>query len=89
MVTLADAKQHLRVDGDDEDATIDGMIEAAVDHLASIGCDMQADPMPAALTQAALMLVAHFYDTRGLEADGVRLSPVFMRLVAPYREVAL
>lgn len=89
MPTLAEAKQHLRVDGDGEDAIIGDMIEAAVDHLASIGCDMQADPVPAALTQAALMLVSHFYETRGLDAEGVRLSPVFMRLVAPYREVAL
>lgn len=90
MIDLTEAKMHLRVDGDFEDAAIAGMIEAAILHLASIGCDTETAPVPAPLKQAALMLVTHFYQTRGMvDAEGARISPVFFRLVAPFREIAL
>lgn len=90
MITLTEAKLHLRVDFDDADFEIQQMIDGAVQHLASIGCDMTANPLPEPLKQAALMLVSHLYDSRGLvETEGPKLSPVFYRLVAPYREIAL
>lgn len=90
MITLPEAKLHLRVDSDHEDSVIADMIEAAVQHLASVGIDTAQDPVPAPLKQAALMLIAHFYGSRGLvESEGARLSPAFFRLIAPYREIAL
>lgn len=90
MLTLTEAKLHLRVDFDDADFEIQQMIDGAVQHLASIGCDFTTEPVPAPLKQAALMLVSHLYDSRGLvETEGPKLSPVFYRLVAPYREIAL
>lgn len=88
MIGLTEAKQHLRVDADDDDAQIAVMIEAAVQHLASIGCNVEADPVPAPLKHAALMLVGYLFDNGAIETDG-RLSPVFMRLVAPFREIEL
>lgn len=90
MLTLDEAKLHLRLDHDDTDFEIQQMIDGAVQHLASIGCDVATVPVAAPLKQAALMLVSHLHDSRGLvEAEGPKLSPVFFRLVAPYREIAL
>ncbi len=87
MVDLAAAKSHCRVDHDDEDAAITKMIAAASDHLASIGVDMDADPMPPAVEHAVLMLTAYFYDHRD-DAD-VKPQGVVDRLIQPYREVCL
>lgn len=89
MISLAEAKLHLRVDHDAEDLAIQGMIDAAVQHLTSIGVDTTTEPTPAPLRQAALMAVADFYETRGLVASDARLSPAFWRLVAPYRGIEL
>lgn len=90
MVTLIEAKLHLRIDFDDSDAEIAGMIEAAEQYLASIGCDMITEPVPRPLKQAALMLIGDFFQHRGLTWDSeAKYSPVFQRLVAPYREIAL
>ena len=91
MIELAEAKLHLHVDESDdvEDEAIQNMIDAAVQHLASIGIDMTAEPLPAPLKQAALMAVADFYETRGMIESDKRLSPAFWRLVQPYREIEL
>jgi len=87
MVDLAAAKVQCRVDHDDEDAAITAMIAAASDHLASIGVDMAADPLPPAVEHAVLMLTAYFYDHRD-DAD-VKPQGVVDRLIQPYREVCL
>ncbi|MFV0303064.1 MAG: head-tail connector protein [Paracoccus sp. (in: a-proteobacteria)] len=89
MITLAEAKMHLRVDHDDTDAEIAGMIEAAEEYLASIGCDV-TEPAPAPLKQAALILITNLFQTKGLvDENPPMLSGTFMRLVAPYREIEL
>lgn len=89
MITLAEAKMHLRMDSDETDMEIAGMIEAAEEYLASIGCDV-AEPMPAPLKQAALILITNIHQTKGLVNENPpMLSGTFMRLVAPYREVEL
>lgn len=90
MLTLTEAKLHLRVDFADTDLEIQQMIDGAVQHLTSIGCDTTTAPVPAPLKQVALMLISHLYDSCGLvESEGPKLSPVFYRLVAPYWEIAL
>ena len=88
MVTLADAKLHLRVDGPEEDGLIEGMIAAASDHLASIGVDMVTEPLPPAVEQAMLIAVGHFYRSRG-DDDAPAMPAAVDRLAAPYREVCL
>ena len=91
MLTLAEARAHLAFTDDigaADDPMIERLIAAAVQHLASIGVDMSADPLPAPLHHAALMLVARLYENRG-EADAPSLDPVINRLVAPFREIAL
>lgn len=92
MATLTEAKAHLRVDFDDTDSEIQGFINAAVDHLRSIGVDMTATPIPPAIHQATLMLVGHFFDVNrdGTQGTDQRTATISInRLVAPYREVSL
>lgn len=91
MVDLAAAKAHCRVEHDEDNASIAAMIAAASDHLASIGVDMEADPIPPAVHHAVLMLVGHFYEHREAVSD-VKTAAVEIgvdRLVHPYREVHL
>ncbi len=92
MTTLAEAKTHLRVDFDDTDSEIQGFLDSAVDHLRSIGVDMTATPIPAAIHQATLMLIGHFHDVNrdGNQDTDQRTATISInRLVAPYREVSL
>lgn len=90
MITLTEAKLHLRVDFDDADFEIQQMIDGAVQHLASIGCDMTANPLPEPLKQAALLLITNLHQSKGLiDENPPKLSGTFIRLVAPYREIAL
>ncbi|SEN29436.1 Phage gp6-like head-tail connector protein [Gemmobacter aquatilis] len=92
LILLDEAKRHLRIDSDDDLLAVEGMVEAALEYLASIGVSLDYDlfenPMPAPLKQAALMLVARFYGRRG-EDEPIGLDPVIDRLIAPYREIAL
>lgn len=91
MVGLSEAKDHLRVDHDDDDLLIDRCIQAAVNHLESIDVDMSGEPLPAALHQAILLLVGHFYENRSAtSAEQLRYIPVGVdRLIAPFRGVCL
>ena len=91
MVTLEEAKAHLRVDFDDDNSAIEKMLESAVDHLSSIDVDMTADPLPPALNQAVLLLVGHFYMNReATTAEQIRFTPLGVdRLIAPYRGISL
>lgn len=90
MLTLGEAKDHLRVDFDDEDVSIRAMIESAFDHMRSIDVQYlgEADELPPALRHAALMLVAHFYTNREAVGEPMQAVPLgFDRLIAPYRSL--
>lgn len=91
MVTLEEAKRHLQVDANDNDIVIYEMVDAAVDHLASIDVDMTTDPLPPALHHAVLLLVGHFYANReATNAEQIRFTPLGVdRLIAPYRGMSL
>lgn len=89
MVSLAAAKNHCRVDHDEDDAALDRMIAAASDHLASVGVPLE--PAKPAIDHAILMLVAHWYENREAVRD-VKTAAVEIgvdRLIQPYREVTL
>jgi hypothetical protein len=89
MISLADAKAFLRIDVTDDDAVVTRLIAAAGDHLASIGVDMEASPLPPAVEQAQYLLIGHFYENREATAIGVSVSVTPLgvdRLIAPYRE---
>jgi uncharacterized phage protein (predicted DNA packaging) len=92
MVSLGEAKQHLRAQHDEDNAEILNMIDAASDHLRSIDVDVSVDPLPPALHHAILMLVAHFYENReAVVVDGgAQVVPLGVsRLIAPYRSHTL
>ena len=94
MVTLEEAKAHCRIMP--EEIAFDGelqiALDASVDHLRSIDVDMDAVPLPPALKQAVLLLVAHFFANKeAVSYDRpMHVTPLGVaRLVAPYRGVSL
>lgn len=90
IVTLSEAKAHLRVEFTDEDTAIAGLIAAAESYLEGVGCDVAADPMPAALKQAALLLIAEWYQNREASSrDRAEIPFGVSALINNLREVPL
>ena len=94
MVTLEDARRHCRIDQSvaDFDLELQIALEASVDHLRSIDVNMDADPLPPALAQAVLLLVAHFFSNKEAVVYDrpMQVTPLGVaRLIAPYRGVSL
>lgn len=88
MPTLAETKLHIRVDGDDEDAAITAMIEAAE---AAVLDYLDVDELPEAMPvhAAVLMLVGSLYENRESLTDRpLTGNPLFERLLNPYRKWA-
>lgn len=91
VVTLAEVKAHAYVEHDEDDGLFNGYIDAAVDYLARIGCLVDAEPLPAVLKQAALLLIGHWYANREAvnTASTSELPLGFNALVASVREVTV
>lgn len=90
-VSLDTAKLHLRVDDAGENTLIQAYLAAAEGHLAGSGVDMTADPLPAAVTAAVLLITGHLYENREASTYDKPIMAIAFgvdRLVAPYREVA-
>lgn len=87
MLTLAGTKMHLRVDHDDEDSLILGMMDtataAAADYL-NMAPAALVPAMPAPVKSAALLMVGDLYSNR--EAGGTLYgNSTYERLLNPYR----
>ena len=94
MITLEQAKAHLRVDHTHEDDLIQRMIDAATysvaDYLDMAHEDMELLPPPAPVEAAILLRVADLYENREAVTDrSLCDSPTFARLLAPYRSLSV
>ena len=90
-ITPALAKQHMRVDHDDEDALIMLYIEAAEQFVAHyIGKPLdEIDPFPADLKLAILRLVAFYFEVRNVATFGLssQIAPqTVTQVLDSYRE---
>lgn len=95
MIELSLVKLHLRVDGDEEDALIEGYLNAALAHVEQ-HCDrvlvegVPVLPDQMALTkdvqQAVLLLVGHWYANREAVASGLVEVPLAVGRLLWYRK---
>lgn len=80
---LAAAKRYMRVDGDEDDAVISALYEAAVTYLRNAGIDEQWDTLPL-YNLCVWSLTLHYYDHRdavGTEAPfPTGLRPILNQL---------
>ncbi|MCE0943053.1 head-tail connector protein [Pseudomonas asiatica] len=89
-VTLEEAKMHLRVDHDEEDGHILGLIAAAETHVSNFLGDGLPDPMPAPVKAAVLLLVGDLYENRERQGDRTLTEgTAYSMLLAPYRSMAV
>lgn len=92
---LADAKQHARIDGDDDNETLTKLLHAATgDVLAAAGRDVPEDlaGLPFDLIFAICDQAAMMFDARGAATERERprgLSLAASRIVARHRGVAM
>ncbi|WP_431856608.1 head-tail connector protein [Azospirillum sp.] len=97
IVTLDEAKAHLRVDGADDDADITLKLEAAQDAAVqylnrpvpwadAAGIEV---PVPASVKAAVLLLLGDLYAIREASIVGTihTVNPTVERLLSPYRKV--
>lgn len=89
-VSLEEAKAHLRISFTADDAYITGIIEAAEDHVESVGVAL-ATPIQPAVRHAVLLIVSHFYNNReAVTAEAVNAMPFGVNaLLQPFREQTL
>ena len=99
IVTLEEAKLHLRVDGSDDDADITIKLEAAEESAVNFlnrpipwkGTDGMDVPVPASVKAAILLLLGDLYANREGAIVGTihTVNPTVERLLWPYRKVCL
>ena len=90
MLTLYEAKAHLRIDHNDEDELLQAYMDAAEQSVADyLGIELPA-AMPAPVRAAILLRVADLYENREAVTDrSLYDNPTFARLLAPYRSLSV
>ena len=89
VVSVAEAKAHLRLESDEEDAFIESLIEQA-QAVAEDYCRVTFEsPAPEPVRLAVLLMVAHYYENRDTpeRQTYVTLRMAFENLLYPYRDV--
>ena len=88
VVTVAEAKAHLRLESDEEDAFIESLIEQA-QAVAEDYCRVTFEsPAPEPVRLAVLLMVAHYYENRDTPERQiyVTLRMAFENLLYPHRD---
>ncbi len=88
LVTLEEAKAHLRYDDDADDVYITGLIEAADAVIKKHIDDADYDEQNKALQRAALQLIGYYDRRRNAEvadSNGWFLPAPVLALLTPYR----
>ena len=84
LITVAEAKEYLRVDGDGEDKLISSLILLAQKYVSDVlKWDVSEERMEPPIKQAILIVTEHFYEER----SGADVPKVVMTLLRPYRNV--
>jgi hypothetical protein len=87
IVTLADAKLHLRVTHSDEDTIIQKYVDAADSYIRKVlnEPNIPADP---AIQEAAFLLIGGMYEQRSDKIVGtiVADNPAVMNMLHPFRK---
>ncbi|WP_136415529.1 head-tail connector protein [Herbaspirillum sp. ST 5-3] len=87
MITLDEAKTHIRVTGTDDDTEITAMIATAQAHIENyLGVTYADGEAPAPVKSAALLMVGDLYENREAQTDRpLTDNKAFIRLLNPYR----
>jgi uncharacterized phage protein (predicted DNA packaging) len=86
MIALEDVKLHLRVDHDDEDDYITGLIAAATAAALDYLNVESLEAMPTPVEAAILLQVGDLYANRERQAERpYHGNPTYERLLNPYR----
>ena len=86
VVTLSEAKLHLRVTQNAEDSLITAYIAAAEEYVGKF-LNQQNYPITAPIRAAILLTVSDLYENRNGASDrDIKENPAVMRLLYPYRK---
>ena len=89
VLTVSEVKAHLRVDHDEEDAYLEGLI-AQAQAVAEDYCRVTfPDEAPEPVRLAVLLMVSHYYENRDNPDKQVYVTMriAFENLLYPYRDV--
>ena len=83
LISVAEVKAYLRIDGEEEDILLAGLIPVAKEHCENyLNTSLPAE-LPTPIKQAILILISHFYEQR----SGETIPSVVYALLAPYRNI--
>ena len=80
-VTLVEIKEYLRIDSEEEDTLLAGLLLAAKEHCENYLQAGLPSEVPTPVKQALFILVGHFYEQRA----GEDIPKVVYVLLSPYR----
>jgi uncharacterized phage protein (predicted DNA packaging) len=84
LVTVAEAKEYIRVDGDGEDGLISSLILLAQQYVNNVlKWEVTKETMEPSIRLAIILVTEHFYEER----SGEDIPDAVLTLLRPYRKV--